>query len=157
MADDNTPDETTDEMPEPDGRTEPEPTVNAEDVRKMQASMRRANKEAETLRLKLREFEDAGKSELEKITGRLTETERRAADAEMALQRYRIGVAKGVPPELIGRLQGDTETEMVEDAERLAEMWKPAARNGTAVPTGPHGGGPAPSMNDRIRRKAGRA
>jgi hypothetical protein len=54
MADDQSDDAAPGEMPDGEER-DTEPKLNAEDVRRMQASVRKANKEAEALRLKLRE------------------------------------------------------------------------------------------------------
>jgi hypothetical protein len=85
---------------------------------------------------------------------KVTDAEHRAVGAEMALARMRVGIAEGLPGELIDRLRGDTEAEMAEDARRLLDAF-PKPKSATAVPTGARNGNGETSMNDWIRRKTG--
>lgn len=133
----------------------PESTIPPE----VQRALKKANKEAETLRLKLKEFEDKEKTEAEKVAERLTAAEERAAKAERDLLRHRVAVAKGLPSELADRLQGDDEEAMSEDAERLLVVVKPklpgsgSFDGGAREKSAPEGG----DMNQLLRRAAGRA
>jgi hypothetical protein len=158
MADDqqnDAPDDSTDETEgEPQQQNEEQPP-GADDIRKMQAALRKANREAEATRTKLKQYEDRDKTEMEKVAERATEAERRAQQAETALQRIRVATTKGLPPELADRLQGADEREMAADADRLLALVRP--RNGTSVPKGPQGGGADQSMSDLIRQRAGRS
>ena len=56
----------------PDAQARPEVELPKE----VQAALRKANKEAETLRLKLKEFEDRDKSEAQKLIERAEQAER---------------------------------------------------------------------------------
>lgn len=82
-------------------------------------ALARANKEAETLRLRLREFEDRDKTEAQKL-----QEERDALKSErdaLALQSLRREVAdeKGLTPAQARRLVGTTREEMEADADDL--------------------------------------
>lgn len=43
--------------------------------------------------------------------------------------RLRVATTKGLPPELIDRLQGGTEEELAADADKLLSLFKPAAES----------------------------
>jgi len=70
---------------------------------------------------RLREIEDAQKSEAERLAERLAEVERRAREAELAKARLLAASAHSVPASLVERLAGETEEEILEAAEALAE------------------------------------
>jgi hypothetical protein len=97
---------------------EAEPRGN-DDVEAMQRALKKANKEAETYRLKVKEFEDASKSEQEKLTEKLTEQEQRATKAEQNALRMKVALEKNLPAKLVSRLQGSTEEELLADADDL--------------------------------------
>lgn len=87
MADDTTTQESaepveTDEATEQEAKGDVPPEVKR--------ALQKANKEAETLRLKLKEFEDRDKTEVEKIAERAKLAEERAAKAESEALRFRI-------------------------------------------------------------------
>jgi hypothetical protein len=82
-------------------------------------ALHKANKEAETLRLKLKEFEDRDKTDSQKI-----QEERDALKTELGtltLQSLRRDVAdeKGLTPAQARRLVGSTREEMEADADDL--------------------------------------
>ena len=114
---------------------------------------RAAEKRAADLEARLKEFEDRDKTEAQKLAEARDAAERRALDAERANLRYRVAVAKQLPPELVDRLRGDTEEEMAADADALLSLVKPPAPSydgGTRTSAG------APAdMNALIRRAAG--
>lgn len=70
---------------------------------------------------RLREIEDAQKSEAERLAERLAEVERRAREAELAKARLLAASTHSVPASLVERLAGETEEEILEAAEALAE------------------------------------
>lgn len=155
MADDsNDQADEPDDGPAGDQQNEPDQQPPSDDVRRMQTALRKANREAETTRLKLKEYEDRDKSDAERAAERATEAEQRAQQAETALLRMRVATSKGLPVELADRLQGSDEKEMGADADRLLSLMKP--RNGTSVPRGAQPDPGATSMNDLIRQAAGR-
>ena len=93
--------------------------ASAEDIKKMQSALRKANKEAETFRLKLKEIEDRDKSETEKLTERTRELEGSLTSAEQRALRLEIALDKGIPKSIASRLQGNTRQEMEADADEL--------------------------------------
>ena len=108
------------------------------------------------------EWENAQKTELQKLTDQLeAERVQRIALEGQAL-RARVALAKGLPAELADRLQGATEAEIVADADKLLALVAPqgsgapraSAHQGTNTP--PINSDPTARINDDIRRRAGR-
>lgn len=89
-------------------------------------ALNKANKEAETLRLKLKEFEDRDKSDLERLTERAEAAEKAVAQAEVRSLRLEIAAEKGLTPAQAKRLVGETRDELEADASELLETFKPA-------------------------------
>lgn len=96
-------------------------------------ALSKANKEAETLRLKLKEFEDRDKSELERLTERAEAAEKAAAAAGVQSLRLEIAAEKGLTPAQAKRLVGDTRDELEADAKELLETFKPADTDSSPV------------------------
>ncbi|WP_431870817.1 hypothetical protein [Nocardiopsis eucommiae] len=71
---------------------------------------------------KLEELEDAKKSEVERVTGRLTKAEAERDDAVAKLLRYEVAAATGIPPTAAHRLQGSSREELEADARELAKL-----------------------------------
>jgi len=166
-----------------DGRTQPTPdpttdpkTPNFEGpfdedkakrlVENLRESERRLQEELKTLRPKAAEFdklEESKKTELQKLTEQLTaETTKREA-AELENLRLKVGAAKGLPVELIARLQGDTEEALTADADKLLALVVPAppgvpraSRSQGAPENNGLGGGSNASINEAIRQAARR-
>jgi hypothetical protein len=120
-------------------------------------ALAKANKEAETLRLKLKEYEDRDKTEAQKLAERATAAENQAAAAQTELMRYRVAADKKLPAELAARLRGSTPEEMAADADELLSLLNaqqqrqtPSYDGGVRQSTRPT------SMNDLIRQTAGR-
>jgi seryl-tRNA synthetase len=119
-----TPDQSRGETPEP-----------ADDIPALREALRKANGEAARFRRehsalaqKLKDAEDADKNEVQKATEKLTAAESRAAKAEARLLRIEVAIAKGLPPSMAGRLQGETQEELEADADELLGHLAPAQR-----------------------------
>ncbi|MFI2664872.1 hypothetical protein [Micromonospora carbonacea] len=82
-------------------------------------ALSKANKEAETLRLKLKEYEDRDKTEAEKAAERLTAAEQRAEQAELRALRLEVAGEKGLTPAQAKRLVGATREELEADADDI--------------------------------------
>lgn len=155
MADDDstTTDAGTDSATEPPG-DQGKPEVPPE----VRRALAKANREAESLRLKLREFEDRDKTELQKLTEAHQSAARDAAEARAEAMRYRVAVAKGVPAELAERLRGQTAEELEADADKLLSLLGSSLANGKP-PSFDSGArttaGQPTDMNALIRRAAG--
>ena len=92
-------------------------TPKAEVPAEVKQALKKANKEAETLRLKLKEYEDRDKTDLQKL-----QEERDALKAErdsLSLETMRREVAeeKGLTPAQARRLVGSTREELEADAD----------------------------------------
>jgi hypothetical protein len=106
----------------------------------VKAALRKANKEAETLRLKLKEIEDRDKSELEKAQERAAEAEKVAAGHESTALRLQVAFDKGLTPAQAKRLVGSSREELETDADEiLRDFVAPASRPRGSVDQGHRG------------------
>lgn len=129
MAADETTSETGDETEE----KKPAPRAD-DDVEKLKAALRKANKEAEQFRLKLKEHEDRDKTESEKLVDTNRTLEERARKAEIDLCRYRVAMRKGLTETQARRLVGESEDDFESDADELVAAFKSGSESETAPP-----------------------
>lgn len=125
----------------------------------VEKALRKANKEAETLRLKLKAFEDRDKSEAERLAERAETAEKRAAEVELRALRNEVAISKGLTASQAKRLIGSTEDELLADADQLLADMK-SGRSVPDVDQGVRGETPAkakPDMNHLIRVASGRS
>ena len=91
-------------------------------IERMKGERNEAKREAAELAARLKEIEDSQKSEAEKLAERQAELERSsAANAAKAL-RYEVAEKAGLPLSAAGRLQGNTEEELLADADALKAL-----------------------------------
>ena len=130
MADDDT----TPEM----GETEPEKpdSDDSDEVEKLRAALKKANKEAEQSRLKLKEIEDRDKTEAQRLADTNRDLEERAAKAEAKVLRLEVCQERGLPMSMVNRLHGTTKEELEADAEDLLEAFKSGTDSQPPGPTG---------------------
>jgi predicted RNase H-like nuclease (RuvC/YqgF family) len=99
------------------------------------AQLRKRAKEAEdkvsTLEARLDELEGKDKSEVEKLTAKLAEYDRKAQEAEQRALRAEVAASKGLTPAQAKRLQGGSLEELEADADELLESFKPQEGNGS--------------------------
>ncbi|WP_372728965.1 hypothetical protein [Nocardioides sp.] len=121
------------EAPEsaPDVAPEEAPSTEPEqfDPERAQAKIKKANQEAANLRARLKELEplakkaqeleEAGRSDLEKLTARAEQAERTASQHEARAQRLEVAFEKGLTPAQAKRLVGGTREELEADAEEI--------------------------------------
>jgi len=141
------------------------PAASADDeLAKWKAQARenekRAKANADAAR-RLAEIEESSKTETQKANDRAAAAERRAEEAERAALRAQVAMAKGLPPKLGARLQGDTQQEMEADADDLlAEI---GSQKKQQTPPNFDGGSRksaddgSEDMNKLLRRAAGRS
>lgn len=110
---------------------------------RMKADLKKARKEAADAQVKVREYEDAGKSESEKLNQRLAAAEQRAKDSEAKLLRTEVAAEKGLTAAQARRLVGETREELESDADDLLEAF--GSRNG--------GGGSEEAASRRPRER----
>lgn len=128
MADNDAPEQPAPEAaPQAPTPPAPDPPKQTEAPPEVVAALRKANKEAEKLRLQLKEYEDRDKSEAEKLAERAAAAERRAAEMEAQLMRREVALAKGLPAALVDRLRGGSREELDADADQLLALVAPPA------------------------------
>ena len=128
--------EPTDEPDQPDEPARDEPDWKAE-ARKWEARAKE-NKDAAS---KLKELEDAQKTEQERLTEKLNATETRAKEAELKAARLEVATEKGLPKTSVKFLTGTTPEELEASADELLELIKPKQDE-------PSGGKPKPRLED---------
>lgn len=127
--------ETGDETPPPPKAEEK--TDRLPDDHPAAIALKAANKEAETLRLKVKEFEDADKSELEKANTAAADAAKRAEDAELKALRLEVAGDKGLTPSQARRLVGTTKQELEADADQLLEDFAAGSKPPPKIPNRP--------------------
>jgi hypothetical protein len=176
MSDDTTTDPTVDD-PRTDSPEEPDQPDRGDaskgeepfDQDRAMAKIRKANSEAAKLRervkqleplaQKAQELEDASKTETEKLTERLTASERRAQDAELRALRLEVAAEKGLTPAQARRLVGASKEELEADADDLLATFAPKPQSSTGkVPDRPReklrgGGDPDEPVEETDPRK----
>lgn len=157
--------------PDPNSSETDDPKPNEpkpEDVEKMRAALKKANKEAEQARLKLKEIEDREKSDSDKLTERATAAEKLAEEHEHRAMRLEVALAKGLNATQAKRLVGTNAEELEADADELLASFAPAAPSGDGAakppsrqpnekltPGGDDGGTPEPDI-DKVLTKVPR-
>jgi hypothetical protein len=109
-------------------------------VKQLRAENAAARKARQDLEAKIAEFEERDKSELEKLTGKITKAEQRALEAEAKLLRFEVATEQNVPSKLVPLLTGKTREELEAQAALILENAKPADPDfdgGTRDPAGP--------------------
>lgn len=150
MADSPAPADTTSET---DAQAPDQPEAQPEIPAEVKAALRKANKEAEQLRLKLKQYEDRDKSEAEKLAERAAAAEAMISPLEQQNRRLRIAMAKGIPLEIAERLVGDTDEDMAADADRLLAVLTPVVPQGAgSADGGPRGTAALPLNGDPLLR-----
>lgn len=131
--------------PAPAPPAPPAPPDPDDDLAKMQAALRKANNEAAGARAKLKEIEDATKTDVEKLSERASSAEARASSAETQLLKLQVGAEKGLTVKQAGRLAGTTREELEADADEMLVDFPPAA-NGAPRPAAAPGGKPREAL-----------
>ena len=125
------------------------------DAKKWQDFSRKNEAAAKAAAKELEKSRQAQMTDVERAQAAASEAEKRAAAAETAMLRYRVAATKQLPADLVDRLRGDTEEEMLADADTLLKLVKPAAPK--PDPTqGARGAGSGVDMNSLLRSAAGR-
>jgi hypothetical protein len=83
---------------------------------------------------RLKDIEDANKTELDKAKDGQSSAERRATEAESKLLRMEVAIEKGLSPAQAKRLVGGTRDELEADADELLEAFKAEGGDGRTKP-----------------------
>lgn len=120
-----------------------------EKARKEAAGYRTKVRELEPLASKAKELEDAGRTELEKLTTRAEQAERNATEADARALRLEVAFEKGLTPAQAKRLVGDSREDLEADADEILRDFpvKSDGRPKGSADLGPRP--PAPPANPR--------
>jgi hypothetical protein len=95
-------------------------------IKKQRAAEKAALDENKALKAKLKEIEDAEKSDGEKLAERTKAAETTASSATAEAARLRVALRKGLTETQAKRLVGETEEDLEKDADELLESFKPS-------------------------------
>lgn len=112
-----------DDTPSETEETPPETGDKPDDIEKMRAALRKANKEAADARNRLKEIEDAGKSELDKLREENARLKQEVADSTTKALRLEVAAEKGVKARW---LTGSTREELEQAADEYLADHPPA-------------------------------
>lgn len=130
------------------------PDAEEFDAERAKAKIAKANQEAKNLRERLKaaeekaarldEIEQAGQSDVEKLTAKVAEYERKAQEAERRALVAEVAQEKGLTPAQAKRLVGNSLEELQADADELLTSFKPQEGNTDGAP--PPEGKPTPHL-----------
>ena len=101
-----------------------EPTEQKSDVpAEVKRALQKANKEAETLRLRLKEFEDRDKTDAQKLQEERDSLLAERDSLRSETLRREVADAKGLTPAQARRLVGTTREELEADADDVLEVF----------------------------------
>jgi hypothetical protein len=133
------PDDPTDPTPDPSPEPEPDKDWKAE-AAKWKALARKHEDQAKAnadAAKRLKELEDADKTEIQKLSDLAAEAQKRADMAEAQLLRIQVAMAKGLTEAQAKRLVGTTREELEADADELIASFKPADAGNPKADPGP--------------------
>lgn len=138
------------ETPETPPEGESEPTVEDERLKKARSEAKNLRDRAKAAEAELAAIKQSQMTEAEKAEARL----KAAEDQVPTLLKRAVAAETGLPPELAGRLVGDSEEELKADADALKALLAPtegqAPRDWPNAPQGPRGNPKPQSLPDRI-------
>ena len=129
MAENETATEPLEETTETETAVETAPVETRPEVpAEMKRALQKANKEAETLRLRLKEFEDRDKTDAQKLQEERDSLLAERDSLRSETLRREVADAKGLTPAQAKRLVGTTREELEADADDVLEVFpsKPA-------------------------------
>lgn len=104
------------------GSATPEHLNLQNEVKKWKTFARRHEQRAKENYEKLQEFEDAQKSDIEKLSERAAKAEKEREQASLQVSRMQIAIDYKLTMDEAKRLQGSTPEELEEDAEELVKL-----------------------------------
>lgn len=116
-------------------------------------ALKKANEEAAAARKKVKEYEDQGKSETQRLNDDLAAQRKRADEAETKALRLEVAAAKGLNAAQAKRLVGSTREELEQDADEILEAFPAAAPSGGGGESG--GATPPPTKKPSPDLKGG--
>lgn len=113
--------QTQDDGNEPDTDSPPDYKAEAEKWKVMSRKHEAQAKQNADAARRLREMEDAEKTETQKLTDKVTAAEKRAAEAEAKAIRYEVATELGIRPRHMKYLAGSTREDIEESAKGILD------------------------------------
>lgn len=110
-----------------------DPAVKAVLAKERRAA-RDAVRRADAAEAKLREVDDAKKTDIDRATERAARAEQALAQLQARSDRLEVAAAKGLSPTLAARLQGSTREQLEADADELLALVGPGQPRSTVDP-----------------------
>lgn len=136
----------------------PKPTDTVEFWKSKAREQERRAKENADAAKRLADIEAANLTESEKSTRRIAELESQLSQRELLAVKQRVALNKGLPAELVDRLQGATEEELSDDADALLALVKAPTSPKPDLSQGARGGAVAlnsDGLEQALRQKLG--
>lgn len=124
MADEPQTDEPQEPQPEPEPAPEPSEPRQLPDDHPLVKALDTIKQERNELRDKVNGFEDAQKTEQERLTEKNESLSQQLTATEKDAARLRVALRKGLTETQAKRLVGDTEEELEEDADELLASFR---------------------------------
>jgi hypothetical protein len=93
-------------------------------IQDVRGDLSKIKAERDDYKTKAQQFEDASKSDAQKLEEKATTSEQRAAKAEQEAARLRVALKKGLSETQAKRLVGDSEEDLEKDADELLASFK---------------------------------
>lgn len=120
MSDDTTPDpDKGKDDPKPDGKADMATDAGKKALNEERKARRDADKKAADLEARLKDIEDKDKTEVERLTAKVTELETSLGAAMVSGARLEVALDKGLTAAQAKRLVGDTWDDLTADADEL--------------------------------------
>ena len=99
-------------------------TFDADYVKTLRSEAASNRKRAQDAEARIEELSEQDKSELEKLTGKLSKAESKAQEAEGRLLRFQVAAEKQVPADALDLLTGSTREELEARADKILNLVK---------------------------------
>jgi hypothetical protein len=144
---------------DPAGDEEPNPQTAALEAAKAEAGKwkrYKRNQEGELKKLREQIKQLVDPAEVATVEQQLTDTTGSLHQAQTEAMKYRVALEIGLPMDLAVRLQGDSQEEMLQDAENLKKLMKPEQAGATkaAAASGPQKESAKPQDLNALMRQA---
>lgn len=144
--------------PKPDPKEDPKPDLGDAGKKALdeeRKARREAEKQLNAMQTRLKELEDKDKSESERLAGRVAELEKDLGTANSRAMRFEVALDKGLTSKQALRLVGDSQDDLVADADELLESFtsndpkpEPGSRPREQLRTGAAPTEPEPTKED---------
>lgn len=136
-----------------DNSPEKSDTFDREYVEKLRAEAAANRKARSALEEKVQKFEDASKTETEKLTAKAAKLGSEKERLEAENLKLRVAIKKNLPADLYNRLQGSSEEEIEADADSLLKLVQANERDSAEFDGGAREETPEPTSPEEAHQR----